>query len=69
MYTTKWSYTEVYKWGGMNDGEEEVKYTEFQRWAGPTLTLISDLFSQLMLQNRWSKNPWNLWTENTAILT
>jgi len=52
----------------MNDGKEEVKYTEFHRWAGPTTTLISDLFNHLMLQNIWSQNLWNLWTENTAIL-
>jgi hypothetical protein len=47
----KWSHTEVYKWGGIIDGEEEVKYTEFHRWAGPTTTLISDLFNHLMLQS------------------
>jgi hypothetical protein len=51
MYTMKWSYTEVHKRGGMNDREEEVKYTEFHRWAGPTTILISDLFNHLMLQN------------------
>jgi len=40
----------------MNDGEEEVKYTKFHRRAGPTMTLISDLFNHLMLQNIRSQN-------------
>jgi hypothetical protein len=53
----------------MNDEEEEVKYTEFQRWAGPTKTVISDLFNHLMPLNIWSQNLSKVWTENTVILT